>query len=551
MLKTCLACHQPLTLSPKAKLLLQKFPEEPEPSFCVPCGHKRRLLFRNGRNLYRRKCDFTGEPIISMYAPEKPYTVYKADVWWSDQWDPLSFGRDVDWNRPFFEQWYELQRAVPRLALTNLIPVNSDYCNMTEGNRNCYLIFGGDFNEDCLYGIFGMHNRTCADIDLSNRNELCYFLGDSYHCYNAQFVFDSLNCKDCAFISDCIGCSDCILCTNLVQKSFCIRNQQLTKAEYELQKRQLLTGSFFQQQKLWGEFLSFRSRRIVRYAHILSSDDCTGDYIQGSKTCHNCYDTAESEDLADVCVSYKSKDSLYSSCFGHDSELCYDVQSSVSGYNVRHSVSVFNSSDVEYCDFVFQSNNLFGCVCLKKGAYCILNKQYSKEEYEKTRTKLIEHMKRTEEWGKFFPPSCSPFAYNESTAPSYYPLSKEQAMLEGFSWFEKDERPQEITRSILASELPDDIRDIPDDILHWAIVCQRTKRAFKLTKQELDFYRMQNIPIPRLHPDERYKVRLALRNPITLHERVCSQCGMKVQSTYASQCSETVLCEECYLKKVY
>lgn len=550
-MSVCATCHQPFSLSENSKELLHKFPGEPEPSHCVPCGHKRRLLFRNGRNLYRRTCNRTGDPIISIYAPEKPYTVYKADVWWSDAWDPFSYGQEIDWRRPFFEQFHELQLKVPRLALTNIKPENSDYCNMTEGNKNCYLLFGGDFNEDCLYGVLGMHNRSCIDCDLSNHNELCYFLGDSYECYGTQFAFDSKTCKDCAFISDCIGCNDCILCTNLVKQSYCIRNEQLSKEEYMERKKEFLSGSHAQQQRHWIEFLDLRKKRVVRYAHILSCEHCSGDYIHGSKNCHNCFDTAESEDLSDICVGYHAKDSVYSSYFGHASELCYDVQSSTSAYNCRHCVSVFNSSDIEYCDFVFQSNNLFGCVCMKKGSYCILNKQYKQEEFVALREKLVEHMKKTGEWGKFFPPFCSPFGYNESTAPSHYPLTKTAAIREGFDWFEKEEPAQEVTRTIPSTQLPDDIRDIPEDILHWAIECEKTGRPFRLMKQEFEFYTSHNLPVPHLHPDERYKDRLALRNPLNLYDRRCKKCSKEMQTTYQPSRPEIVYCEECYLKEVY
>ncbi len=574
-MSTCAACNQHFSLSAKAIELLKKFPDEPEPSYCVPCGHKRRLLFRNGRNLYRRKCDFTGDPIISIYAPEKPYTVYKADVWWSDKWDPLSYGRDIDWNRPFFEQLCELQLKVPRLALTNIKAENSDYCNMTQGNRNCYLIFGGDFNEDCMYGTFGMHNKNISDSDTSNHNERCYFLGDSYHCYDTSFGFDSQNCSSCAFISDCIGCSDCILGTNLVKKSYCIRSKQLTKEEYEKQKQELLSGSYHQQQKNWKEFLELRSHRIVKFAHILSSEDCTGDYIQGSKGCHNCFDTWESEDLSDVILASQAKDSLLSGCI--TGELCYDLQSAVGTYNARHSCSVFDSSDIEYCDMAFHSKNIFGCVGAKKMQYCILNKQYEKEEYVKLRSQLATHMKKTGEWGRFLPQVCSPFAYNESTALSYFPLTKEQAAAEGFAWFEHTEPPMEVTKTILAVQLPDAIDDIPYDIVNWAIECEETKRSFKILKQELDFYRSLRLPVPRLHPDQRYAKRLALRNPLKLYARTCTKCETAIETTYApdrpavrgsedpslrgsedpsgsrmtGSRREIVYCESCYLETVY
>ena len=52
-------------------------------------------------------------------------------------------------------------------------------------------------------------------------------------------------------------------------------------------------------------------------------------------------------------------------------------------------------------------------------------------------------MKKTGEWGEFFPSSLSPFGYNETVANDFFPLSKEEATKQGFKWKEKD--PTELT----------------------------------------------------------------------------------------------------------
>jgi hypothetical protein len=55
------------------------------------------------------------------------------------------------------------------------------------------------------------------------------------------------------------------------------------------------------------------------------------------------------------------------------------------------------------------SSNLFGCIGLRGKEYCILNKQYTKEEYETLVPKIIEKMKADGEWGEFFHQRISPF----------------------------------------------------------------------------------------------------------------------------------------------
>src|SRR3989304_10612746 len=48
----------------------------PEPSLCPECRQQRRISYRNERKLYKRNCDLTVKPIISMYSAEKPFPVY-------------------------------------------------------------------------------------------------------------------------------------------------------------------------------------------------------------------------------------------------------------------------------------------------------------------------------------------------------------------------------------------------------------------------------------------------------------------------------------------
>jgi hypothetical protein len=548
--RTCRHCQQGFVLTEDELAMVKKF-DVPAPEQCFACGQKRRLLFRNGRHLYRRTCDATGDSIISIYAPDKPYKVYKSDFWFSDRWDPLDYAREIDFSRPFFDQLRDLILTVPRLALTNINAVNSDYCNMSEGNKNCYLIFGGDFNEDSMYGIFGMRNKSVIDCDSSNENERCYWMGDSFNCYGCQFTFDSKNCSDCAFISDSTGCRDCILCTNLTQKQYCIENEQLSKEEYEKHKAELLDGSHSRQGKNLARLHDLRAKRIVRPAHILASEDCSGDYIVNSKNCYACFDSWDCQDMRNIILASKTKDALNSSCIGDRTEMAYEMQSTINAYDCRFSFSVFDSQSVECSDFVLNSSNIFGGVCLNKKHYCILNRQYSEEEFRRLRVKLIEHMKKTGEWGRFLPTSLCPFGYNESTAADYWPLTKEQALAEGFSWYDQQEEPLAVEKTIAAGQLPDGIVDTPDDVLNWAITCEKSGRLFRLIRQELEFYRQNNLPLPRLHPSERHLERLSMRTPRYLHNRQCANCKKAIKTVYTPDRPETVYCEECYLSAVY
>src|SRR3990167_8842209 len=94
------------------------------------------------------------------------------------------------------------------------------------------------------------------------------------------------------------------------------------------------------------------------------------------------------------------------------------------------------SYDVILSEDCHNSNNLFACIGLRNKSYCILNKQYTKEEYEKLVPRIIEHMNtmpyidkkgRVYKYGEFFTPELSPFAYNETVAQDYFPITEKEA----------------------------------------------------------------------------------------------------------------------------
>jgi len=70
-------------------------------------------------------------------------------------------------------------------------------------------------------------------------------------------------------------------------------------------------------------------------------------------------------------------------------------------------------------------------------------------------------------------------------------------------------------------------------------------------REELDFYRKYNLPVPRKHPDKRRLDRLKFRNPIDAFERTCDKCNKDMESSYSQERTETVYCEECYNKSIY
>ena len=101
------------------------------PTLCPEERQRRRLAFRNERKLYKRRCDATGEQIVSIYSPDKLYKVYNQRYRWSDSRDPMDYGMDFDFTKTFTEQFKRLLYKVPYEALNNADSENSEYTHLS------------------------------------------------------------------------------------------------------------------------------------------------------------------------------------------------------------------------------------------------------------------------------------------------------------------------------------------------------------------------------------------------------------------------------------
>jgi len=526
----------------------------PAPKQCPHCRFVRRLNVRNARNLYKRKCDLTGREFISPYS-DVTFPVYHPDEWFSDKWDDASTAKDIDWNRPFFDQFEELLNVAPRQGQF-ICPgtiENSDYVNCAGYLKDCYLVAETDYNERCLYGNRVFHNQYVVDVSNITNSELCYECIDVRKCHSCRYSIDCENCNDCFFSRNCISCKDCIGCMNLRQKQYCIFNVQLTKEEYKNQKEVLGVHTHSGVESLRKKSAEFFLKQPNRYVQMEHTQNCSGDHLFDSKNATECVDCSDLEDCKYCARAFTVKSAMDYTSWGDKSERIFQCGSCGDNcYNLRYcDTCTTNCSDLTYCAHCTGCKNCFGCVGLKKKQYCIFNRQYSKDEYKSLRDRLIEHMKSSNEWGEYFPKHFCPFGYNETIAMEYFPLTKEEALAAGYKWKDTSDAKLDVEKTVDAARLPESIADIPDDILNWAVTCEVSGRPFKIIKQELEFYRQLDIPIPHLHPDERHNRRMKLRPSRVFFDRTCDKCQKAIRTTFSPDRQETVFCEECYLETVY
>lgn len=533
--------------------------ELPLPTLSPSARFQRRAAHRNERNLFRRNCAKSGQSVISIFNEEKSFPVYAHTVWWGDEWDPKSYGREFDFSQSFFEQFVELRDSVPRLPLLAKDSVNCDYTNHAANNKDSYLTTVLFNSEDVHYSRKIYQSRAVFDC--------CYVMPDGgellYECFWVNKLYDSMFSVFCSgssgllFCLDCRGCNDCFMSVGLRNQSFVFRNEQLTKDEYRRRVTALNVGRYHELLHLKNEFKSLWLKATHPALRQDSCENVLGDYIIAAKDCIECFLSVGGENCR-YCIEFdtsvgNSRSLNCMDCFGFGaSELLYEVQAQASGYRNVFCNWSYNVSNSLYLDMCFNISNCFGCVGLHAHEqHCILNKQYSKTEYEKLVGKIIEHMRVTREWGEFFPVGSSIFGYNETIAMEFFPLSQAEAATNGFRWSSYEPPAPTTSGEIRAQDIPDDVRDVDDSILQASIRCERTGRPFRLTKRELEFYRQQKIALPRLHFDERHTDRLAFRNPPKLFKRKCAVSGVEIVTSFAPERPEIVVSNDVYLKRLY
>ena len=569
--KQCQNCQQEFTIEPEDFEFYQKL-KVPAPTWCPECRTIRRMTWRNERSLYNRQCGLTGEKVITAFGPDSQTVIYSNKAWASDQWDPLDYGLDYDFDKTFFEQFKSLLSRVPLPAtFIDTKSVNSEYCNHAENLKDCYLSFGVWRDENVNYSNKVSVSKDVFDSLGAVNSELGYWLITSDRIYASAFLQNCVNCNHSLFLFDCRGCTDCLGCVNLRNKSYCILNKQYSKEEYQKEKEKLQLHTWQGLEAFKAKFQELKLKSIHRFAFLTKTENCTGDIISGAKNCHNCFEFHEAENVKNsVHGGFKMTDSADGYGVGGGAELVYEaVDTGLDGYRLLFNVLAWYSHNIEYCYNCRNCSDCFGCVSLRNKQYCILNKQYTKEEYFKTVEKIKQQMNekpyidkqgRVYKYGEFFPPELSPFAYNETIAQEYFSLTKEEALKEGFKWKNREKRNYAIT--LKTEDIPNDIQELGQSICREVIQCATQSEqerenngctmAFKIIPKELEFYKKMNLPLPRYCPNCRHFQRLRQKNPLKLYHRACMKegCNNEFETTYSPDRPEIIYCERCYNEEV-
>jgi len=250
----------------------------PLPTLCPEERQRRRLIHRNEKNFYRTTCAMSGEPIIALHTPDKPWTVYKNSLWFSDRRDPMDYAQDIDFTLSFTEQFFELEKKVPTPNIMSVDCENSDYTSGTGYCKDCYMICASEYAEKCMYSKLCQTAKYVLDSANVFNSEHIYQSYNVKECNNCTYLFNSVGCYHSHFSDSLISCSYCLFCTNLQNKQYHICNKPVSKEEFEQAYRQSLTSSegITAAQKEFDEVLS---QSTLRYAEIERSEHAYGNEL--------------------------------------------------------------------------------------------------------------------------------------------------------------------------------------------------------------------------------------------------------------------------------
>lgn len=424
----------------------------------------------------------------------------------------MYYGIEYDFEVSFFENYKKLFAKVPFSALRQFpIVENSEYTDSSGwGTHNCYLDIGLYDVENVLYSFEVKENcrniynsvmvwNSCENVYQSNCIVRSSFV------FYSRFILESSNIW---FSTNLVGCHDCIYCDHLTNASYCIKNRAYTKEQFEDIKKKMMKDQ----------------KGFEKYYHSLPTDgenlvstNTSGIYITNSRNVHDGY------------YSYnitEGKNTLLVGSLEWNNHI-YNVISSGSPF-LDHGYNVINSwwgnhiycsdfivgSHIYYSSYLENCNFCIGCIWLKNQSYCILNKQYTKEEWESLAEKIFATMESDGTLGDFFPASMNPFYFNDTAACIIdESFTKEEILKDWFLW---RENPIEV-------DVPDGLKIIKNTDLErfesydsdwvWRIdpkilqcvVSDEKWNYYRIVEMEYQFLLQYSLPLPRMHWVDRMK----------------------------------------------
>lgn len=118
----------------------------------------------------------------------------------------MDYGQAYDPTRSFFEQFHELRKKVPKIALMNDNGVGSTNCEYTYDEsygKDIYMVAETINAEHAYFGTDVCDCKFIVDCMTVYLSEYCVECTDSYRLFSCCYVQNSSDCQQMLFARDC------------------------------------------------------------------------------------------------------------------------------------------------------------------------------------------------------------------------------------------------------------------------------------------------------------------------------------------------------------
>lgn len=287
----------------------------------------------------------------------------------------------------------ELKRLMDMAPNYPVHQINSDNCELTDHVYFCKNLTNSFDCLKCTGGTYlydSVNCTNCVDCDYCGESELCYESVDANKCFNSNYLEDCSNLTDSWYSVWCTNSHDLFGCVSMHNKSFCIFNRQLSEDEY---RKEVEKYKKWPPEKILKIVEEIRSKLPVTQTHEANNENSSyGDYVYNCKNCYMCFDARIGKDSGYL---YDSIDNTtcYDVHYSTENELCYEITDSGYCFNSNYVVFSKNCQDSSYVINSYDVKNCLGVVNRGHAEYEILNRKFSKEEYEKLSKEILEDLK--------------------------------------------------------------------------------------------------------------------------------------------------------------
>lgn len=496
----------------------------------------------------------TGKPILSFIHPSTGLKVLPDNDWFDRDYSDKR--REIEIEKPFFEQLRELQLEVPIRAEQNEEEPENSIARFSMGDVNSY------FNMFCsaknsLFSMWTFEEEDSAEVFNSLAVTNSYNILDSQRIFNCKYLRQSRDCMDSAFLFDCRNCQNCFGATNKRNAKFVFFNEQLTETEYKerIIKIDFKCRSIINQ--YYQKYLDLVNKQAIWPENFNEqAPNCTGEYL--TKVNDNKFGYGSLNGAHDTFwVNYATGNCFDSSfCSGlFDSNNCFYSTNTTRSSNVKYCYHCTTSQNVEYCIDCYNCENCFGCVGLNRKKFHIMNQEYSEAEYWQKLDEIKSAMMDRGEYGEFFPSSMATSYFPDSGAVLYFACPIANGKKFGALEFDPEssgavgEELSDTSKMRDVSEVPDCIDDLDDEWIGIPLYDNNWKRRFAYLRPEIEFYRRHELGPPQQHFISRMQDMFKEANQGRFVDVECHECNKKLMvATNLTFKDRKILCRDHYLK---